>query len=102
VKDRVTLRQGAAVVLVLAALAASFVLMVEDAVHGGDWPGWDEAWVLVIFPLGVPVAVTAALWIGGAERATNVRLVALVTCAIWLWGAAVFVVWFLVGDRVLS
>ena len=31
-------------------------------------------------------------------RATALRLVALVTGAVWLWGAVVFVVWFVVGD----
>ena len=96
-----TLRQASVVVLVLAALAASFVLMVDDAIHGGDWPGWDEAWVLVVFPLGIPVVVAAALGVGGqAARSTSARLVALVTGAVWLWGAAVFVLWFAVGDRV--
>jgi hypothetical protein len=99
VKDLVTLRQTTVVALVLAALAASLALMVEDAVHGGDWPGWDEAWALVAFPLGIPVAVAAALGVGGTTvRATSARLVALVTGAVWLWGAAVFVVWFVVGD----
>jgi hypothetical protein len=89
------------VTLVLAALAASFVLMVDDAFHGGDWPGWDEAWVLVVFPLGIPIAVATALRIAGqAVRAKSPRLVALVTGAVWLWGAAVFVVWFAIGDAV--
>ena len=37
---------------------------------------------------------------GPAARATTGRLVALVTVAVWLWGAAVFVVWFILGDRV--
>jgi hypothetical protein len=95
----VSLRQATAVILVLAALAASFALMVDDAIHGGDWPGWDEAWVLVVFTLGIPVAVAVALGVGGrAARATSLRLVALVTGAVWLWGAAVFVVWFAIGD----
>ena len=88
-------------VLVLAALAGSFALMVDDALYGDDWPGWDEAWALVAFPLGIPVAVAGALIVGGpAARATSARLVALVTGAVWLWGAAVFVVWVVVGDRV--
>jgi hypothetical protein len=96
-------RQITAVVLVLAALAASLLLMVDDAVHGGDWPGWDEAWVLVVFPLGIPVAVAAALALGGeSARATSARLVALVTGAVWLWGAAVFVLWFAIGDSVAA
>jgi hypothetical protein len=86
---------------VFAALAGSFALMVDDAVQGGDWPGWDEAWALVAFPLGIPVAVAAALACARpSARATNTRLVALVTGAVWLWGAAVFVVWFVLGDSV--
>ena len=85
----------------LAALAGAFALMVDDAMHGGDWPGWDEAWAIVAFPLGIPIAVATALSVGGpAAQATSARLVALVTGAVWLWGAAVFVVWFVVGDRV--
>ena len=96
-----TLRQTTAAVLVLAALAASLLLMVDDAVHGGDWPGWDEAWVLVVFPLGIPIAVAAALGLAGqAARAKSARLVALVTGAVWLWGAAVFVLWVAIGDSV--
>lgn len=92
------LRIGVAV-LVLAALAGVLGLMVEDAGHGDDWPGWDEGWALVAFPLGIPLAVAAALVVGGtAVRATTFRLVALVTGAVWLWGAMVFVVWFVVGD----
>jgi hypothetical protein len=55
--------------------------MVDNAMHGDDWPGWDEAWALVAFPLGIPVAVAAALGVGGP-------------------GAVVFVMWFVVGDRV--
>jgi hypothetical protein len=101
VEDLVSLRQTTTVVLVLAALAASFVLMVDDAVRSGDWPGWDEAWVLIVFPLGVPAVVAAALEVGGSTaRATSARLVGLVTGAVWLWGAAIFVVWFILGDRV--
>lgn len=96
-----SLRQASVVTLVLGALTASFVLMVDDAIYSGDWPGWDEAWVLIVFPLGIPLAVAAALSVGGASaRARSGRLVALVTGAVWLWGAAVFVVWFVLGDRV--
>ena len=92
------LRTGV-VVLALATLGGVLVLMLEDAGHGGDWPGWDEGWALVAFPLGIPVTVAAALGLGGtAVRATTLRLVALVTGAVWLWGAVVFVVWFVVGD----
>jgi small-conductance mechanosensitive channel len=97
----VSLRQASVVTLVLAALAVSFLLMVDDAVHSGDWPGWDEAWVLIVFPLGIPLAVAAAVSVAGsAARASSARLVALVTGAVWLWGSAVFVVWFVLGDRV--
>jgi hypothetical protein len=94
----VLLRTGA-VVLVLAALVGVLGLMVEEAGHGDDWPGWDEGWALVAFPLGIPVAVTAALGFGGAAvRATSGRLVAVVTGAVWLWGAVVFVAWLVVGN----
>ena len=94
-----TLLRIGVTVLVLAALAGVLSLMVEDAGHGDDWPGWDEGWALVAFPLGIPLAVAAALVVGGtAVRATTLRLVALVTGAVWLWGAIVFVVWFVVGD----
>ena len=92
------LRTGV-VALVLATLGAVLALMVADAGRGGDWPGWDEGWALVAFPLGIPFAVAAALGLGGtAVRATTARLVALVTGAVWLWGAVIFVVWFAVGD----
>ena len=50
--------------------------MLDDAVRSGDWPGWDEAWVPIVFPLGIPLAVTVALTLGGAGvRATSARLV---------------------------
>jgi hypothetical protein len=95
----VSVRQTAVGVLVLAALAASLLLMVDDAAHGGDWPGWDEGWALVAFPLGIPVAVAAAVGVGGkALRAAGARIIVLVTGAVWLWGAALFAVWFVVGD----
>ena len=95
------LRQITIALLVLAALAGSFVLMVDDAVSRGDWPGWDEAWAVVTFPLGIPVAVAAALGVMGPTRRTSsARLVVVVTGAVWLWGALVFVVWFALGDRV--
>ena len=86
-------------VLVLAVLGASLVLMVDDAAHGGDWPGWDEGWAVVVFPLGIPIAVAAAVSAGGeALRAAEGRIIVLVTGAVWLWGAAVFALWFVVGD----
>ena len=62
-----SLRRVAVGVLVLAVLGASLVLMVDDAAHGGDWPGWDEGWALFVFPLGIPVAV-AARWFGWAQE----------------------------------
>jgi hypothetical protein len=99
VEDHVSVLRTGVVVLVLAALAGVLFLMVEDAGHGDDWPGWDEGWALIAFPLGVPVAVAAALALGGtAVRGSSLRLVALVTGAVWLWGAVVFVVWFVAGD----
>ena len=70
------------VVLVLAALVGSFGLMLDEASHSGDWPGWDEGWALIAFPLGIPVAVAAAIGVGrSALSVTNVRLVVLVTGA---------------------
>jgi small-conductance mechanosensitive channel len=99
VEDLVSVLRTGVVVLALVALAGVLVLMVEDAGHGDDWPGWDEGWALVAFPLGIPVAIAAAIAMGGAAvRATTLRLVTLVTGAVWLWGAVVFVAWFVVGD----
>jgi hypothetical protein len=81
-----------------AALAGCFGLMMDEVARGGDWPGWDEGWALVAFPLGTPVAIAAALVVGGrAVPATSARLVALVTGAVWVSGAAVFAVWFVLG-----
>ena len=92
------LRIGVVAVLV-AAFAGVLGLMVADAGQGGDWPGWDDGWALVAFPLGIPFAVAAALGVGGtAVSATTLRLVALVTAAVWLWGAVLFVVWVVVGN----
>jgi small-conductance mechanosensitive channel len=95
----VSLRQTLVALLVIAALGGSFILMVDDAAHGGDWPGWDEGWVLVAFPLGIPIAVAAAVGLGGkAVQAASARIVVMVTGAVWLWGAAIFAVWLLVGN----
>ena len=80
--------------LVHAVLGASLVPMVEDAAHGGDWPGWDEGWAVVVFPVGIPAAVGAG---GEALRAVGGRIIVLVTGAVWLLGAAV-ALWFVVGD----
>ena len=55
----------------------------------GDWPGWDEGWTLIVFPLGIPLALWLALRRG--------RLVALATLAVWAWGVAVLCAWWLLG-----
>ena len=99
VEHLVSLRRIGVAGLVFAVLAGVLGLMVWDARQGGDWPGWDEGWALVAFPLGIPLVVAWALEVGGAAaRATTLRLVALVTGAVWLWGAVVFVVWLVAGD----
>ena len=69
--------------------------MAADAVQGGDWPGWDEGWALVAFPLGIPVAVGAgiAMSLRNNERPGIGRLSLDATLAVWLWGAAIFAVW---------
>jgi hypothetical protein len=80
------LRQAVPVALIGGFLTFAFVLMVRDATAGGDWPGWDEGWVLAAFTLGVPVVVAATL------REMN-RRVAAVTAAVWSWGALLFLLW---------
>jgi hypothetical protein len=89
-----TLRLGV-VAVALAGLGLALALMVGDAVAGDDWPGWDEGWAVIAFPLGIPVAVAIALALlrDAGERAR----VAGVTAAVWVWGACVFLVWLLVG-----
>ena len=79
----------------LLVLGAAFALMVGDAVAAGDWPGWDEGWAVVAFPLGVPLAVAAALAL--LPHAGYGARVAGVTAAVWLWGAVVFLVWLALG-----
>lgn len=64
--------------------------MLMDAVFGRHWPGWDDLWVVFAFAGGVPLAVTVAL--GGATRAA-----VMATGAVWLWGAALFLLWFALG-----
>lgn len=77
-------------------VAAVFLLMLTDAVDGDDWPGWDEGWALVAFPLGVPLVLGAAL---AAARVSRLpRVTAMATLAVWMWGALVFVLWYVVGD----
>jgi hypothetical protein len=77
-------------------VAAVFLLMLTDAVDGGDWPGWDEGWALVAFPLGVPLVLAAAL--AAARVSRPLRATAMTTLAVWTWGALVFVLWYVVGD----
>ena len=69
-----------------ALLTTALVFMVEAATRGGDWPGWDEGWVLIAFPLGIPAAVATGL------RRVN-RQVALITGSVWCWGALLFLLW---------
>ena len=80
---------------VLGVLAASLALMVADAVVGEDWPGWDEGWAVVVFPLGVPLAVACGLAVA-AEGSQGSR-VAVVTAAVWAWGAVLFLAWLAFG-----
>jgi hypothetical protein len=80
---------------VLGVLALSLALMVSDAAVGGDWPGWDEGWAVVVFPLGVPLAVASGLAL--AAEASKASRVAVVTAAVWAWGAILFLVWLAFG-----
>jgi len=73
--------------------AASLGLI--DATAGGDWPGWDEGWALVTFPVGVPLALYVGAGVARAESPTRVATFG--TLAVWLWGAAVFVTWMVLG-----
>jgi hypothetical protein len=77
-------------------VAAVFLLMLTDAVDGGDWPGWDEGWALVAFPLGVPLVLGAAL--AAARVSRPLRVTAMATLAVWTWGGLVFVLWYVVGS----
>lgn len=92
-----TLRQSLGIAVTLAALAAALALMIDEAIRGDDWPGWDEGWVLVVFPLGIPAAIAAGLRVAPSRGDGPWRRIALVTGAIWLWGAALFLVWLTVG-----
>jgi hypothetical protein len=89
----VTLRRKLLAAATVAFLAAAVSLMTADAVVGGDWPGWDEGWAVVAFPLGMPPAVAVGLAAGGSRLHT----VASVTAAIWAWGGVVFGAWLLLG-----
>jgi hypothetical protein len=86
--------RGALLALVLFVVGAAFLALI-DATAGGDWPGWDEGWALVAFPLGVPLALYVGAGVAKAESPTRVATIG--TLAVWLWGAAVFVTWLVVG-----
>jgi hypothetical protein len=92
------LRRSLGIALTLAALLLALALMLDEAVQGGDWPGWDEGWVLIVFPLGLPAPVAAGLRLAPSRmRDGTWRRIALITGAIWLWGAALFLVWLTIG-----
>lgn len=74
--------------MVLVASAASHLLGLLDALRK-DWPGWDEGWALVVFPLGIPIALLAAL--------QRLRPAVLGTLAVWAWGLVVFAAWSVFG-----
>jgi hypothetical protein len=79
----------------LAVVAAAFALMLADAVESGDWPGWDEGWATIAFPLGIPLAVAGALAVASARE--RLRLTLAVTLAVWAWGGIVFALWLALG-----
>ena len=68
------------------AFAASHALGPLEAL-AGDWTGWDEGWTLVVFPLGIPLALLLAL--------RRPRPAALGTLAVWGWALVVLVAWWL-------
>ena len=70
-------------------LAASLLFLGPIDALSGDWPGWDDGWTLVVFPLGIPLVLWVAL--------RSARRAVVATLAVWAWGAAVFVAWWLVG-----
>jgi hypothetical protein len=85
-----TLRRTVPAALVISFLALASALMFRDATAGGDWPGWDEAWVVAAFALGLPVVLAVAL------RGPT-RTVVSATGAVWCWGALLFLLWLAVG-----
>ena len=62
-------------------VTTAFLLMLTDALKGGDWPGWDEGWAPIAFPLGVPLVIAAALVAASESRFARVTLAA--TLAVW-------------------
>jgi hypothetical protein len=88
-------RARAAVLGLVLLVVGAAVLALIDATKGGDWPGWDEGWALLTFPLGVPVALYVGAEVAKAESPTRVATIG--TLAVWIWGAAVFVTWLIVG-----
>jgi hypothetical protein len=82
-------------VAVLVVLATGLASMVVDAVVGDDWPGWDEGWAVLAFPLGIPLPVAAGL--AASSRASQSERVLVVTAAVWSWGALLFAAWLALG-----
>jgi hypothetical protein len=90
----VSLRRSLGIAVTPVALAAALAFVIDGAIQGGDWPGWDEGWVLVVFPLGLPAPVAAGLCVAPSRIGDSTWWrIAVVTGAIWLWGAALFLVW---------
>lgn len=91
--------RAAALILTVLVLGAALSLMAFDAMESGSWPGWDEGWALFAFPLGIPLAIAAG--ITASHRLVEARGIGLLslgaTLAVWLWGAAIFAVWFALG-----
>jgi short subunit fatty acids transporter len=76
-------------------LVGALALGLTDATRGGDWPGWDEGWALVAFPLGIPLVLYVGAGIARADQPARIATIG--TLAVWLWGALVYVTWHLVG-----
>jgi hypothetical protein len=76
-------------------LVGALALGLTDAIRGDDWPGWDEGWALLAFPLGIPLALYVGAGVVRAEQRARVATIG--TLTVWLWGASVYVTWHLVG-----
>jgi hypothetical protein len=72
------------------------LLQMVPGVFSDDWPGWDEGWAIVTFPLGIPLVLCAALSLAGPSASLRASAVS-ATAGVWLWGAMIFVAWLLVG-----